>query len=175
MKKRLPENCRVRTGPLASDPEAGNNGAFLILVPKHLPTKIKGQAYLCLISNGMGWEHVSVSIYNTKGKNGMNIMPSWDDMCYIKDTFWEKSECVVQYHPPEEMYVDNHKYCLHLWRPTDGDVMPLPHPALVGLKGFTLGTLGKKVFLKKKEGVVASTEPAADGPPNPPINETLTE
>lgn len=61
-----------------------------------------------VFSNGMGWDHVSVSYANKT--------PSWDDMCYIKDLFFDPEECVVQFHPPKSEYVNCHPHCLHLWK-----------------------------------------------------------
>lgn len=61
-----------------------------------------------IFSWGGGWEHVSVSFPNR--------CPTWDEMNKVKDMFWHENECVVQYHPPKSEYVNNHKYCLHLWR-----------------------------------------------------------
>lgn len=55
-----------------------------------------------------GWEHVSVSYPNR--------CPTWEEMCTVKDMFWNEEECVVQYHPPKSEYVNNYPYCLHLWR-----------------------------------------------------------
>ncbi len=66
-----------------------------------------------------GWEHVSVTVYGSKQT------PSWKEMCIVKELFWEPSECVVQFHPPEEKYVNNHAGCLHLWRKSDA---PFPMP-----------------------------------------------
>ena len=57
------------------------------------------------------WQHVSVSVKNKT--------PSWDDMCKIKDLFWDDNEIVIQFHPKKEDYVNNHKYCLHLWAKKD--------------------------------------------------------
>lgn len=61
-----------------------------------------------VFSWGEGWEHVSVSYPNR--------CPTWDEMCRVKDMFWNDEECVVQYHPPKSEYVNIHPYCLHLWR-----------------------------------------------------------
>ena len=47
------ERCRVRTGPLRSDPTYGNNGAFCIL--------IGGLQVKVIISDEGGWDHVSAS------------------------------------------------------------------------------------------------------------------
>lgn len=64
-------------------------------------------------SFGGGWEHVSVS-YRRR-------TPSWDEMCKVKDMFWNEDETVVQYHPKKSEYVNRHPYCLHLWRKTGED------------------------------------------------------
>lgn len=59
--------------------------------------------------NECGWEHVSVSPYSGK-------TPSWDDMCTIKDMFWNDEEAVIQIHPKKSEYVNIQDNCLHLWR-----------------------------------------------------------
>ena len=33
-----------------------------------------------------------------------------------------EDETVVQYHPPKSDYVNNHPYCLHLWRPHSQEI-----------------------------------------------------
>lgn len=78
-------------------------------------------------SFGGGWEHVSVSPYKS------NVTPSWDDMCRLKDIFFNDDECVVQYHPPKTEYVNNMSNCLHLWRPINVE-MPQPPSIMVGIK-----------------------------------------
>lgn len=74
----------------------------------------------------LGWEHVSVA------PSKKHIIPSWDDMCMIKDLFFNDEECVVQFHPPKSAYVNNVPNCLHLWKPTD-EVMPMPPAFMVGV------------------------------------------
>lgn len=64
--------------------------------------------------NEDGMEHVSVSPADWR------ITPSWDDMCIIKDIFWEDDETVIQVHPPKSQYVNLVPNCLHLWRYKDG-------------------------------------------------------
>ena len=78
-------------------------------------------------SFGGGWEHVSVAPYKR------NITPSWDDMCMLKDIFFNDEECVVQYHPPKSEYINNMQNCLHLWRPINVE-MPMPPSIMVGVK-----------------------------------------
>lgn len=81
-------------------------------------------------SYGGGWEHVSI--------DGRTRMPTWDEMCDLKDMFWNDDECAVQYHPPKSEYVNNLKYCLHLWRPIEkySGALPIPPSLFVGIKGM---------------------------------------
>jgi hypothetical protein len=72
-----------------------------------------------------GWEHVSVSLPHRT--------PVWREMCFIKDLFWDESECAMQLHPPRVEYVNHHPHCLHIWRPIDGNI-PMPPSILVGPK-----------------------------------------
>ncbi|MBQ1296668.1 MAG: hypothetical protein IIY21_21675 [Clostridiales bacterium] len=76
---------------------------------------------------GAGWEHVSVA------PRKRHIMPSWDDMCAVKDLFFEEEEAVIQIHPPKSEYINNMPNCLHLWRCAYKD-MVLPPSILVGVK-----------------------------------------
>ena len=62
--------------------------------------------------NEHGWEHVSVSPYNGK-------TPTWDDMCAVKNIFWDDEEEVLQFHPKKSQYINLKDNCLHLWRPLD--------------------------------------------------------
>ncbi len=96
----------------------GNNGYFVF--------EREGLTYHVIASDGAGWEHVSVSL-------NKNRTPTWKQMCIVKDIFWDKEDCVIQYHPPESEYVNNHPYVLHLWRPIDKEI-PIPNSILVGFK-----------------------------------------
>lgn len=71
-----------------------------------------------------GWDHVSVSLARR--------CPTWDEMTWIKHLFFEPDEVVIQIHPRVVDYVNDHPYCLHLWRPTAVE-LPTPPPILVGL------------------------------------------
>lgn len=91
-----------------------------------------------ICSTGAGWEHVSVSPYKRR------ITPSWDDMCRIKDMFWNDDEAVIQIHPKKADYVNNLANCLHLWRCTYKE-MVLPPSILVGIrKGQTVEEAAKE-------------------------------
>jgi hypothetical protein len=122
MRKITPETLeqgRVLDGPFASNASDGLNGAFFVLGPCGVDLKIIAS------SEGMGWEHVSVSLKNR--------CPNWLEMSFVKDLFWEDEEAVMQLHPPKSDYVNCHQYCLHLWRPIDVEI-PLPNSVMVGPK-----------------------------------------
>lgn len=108
----------------------GNNGSFQI--PHY---KIADYYINCRVSDGLGWEHVSVSITSTARQ--VTRCPTWEEMCYVKSLFWDDEEPVMQLHPPKSMWVNNHPYCLHLWRPI-GIAMPLPVPLMVGDPNFNV-------------------------------------
>lgn len=93
----------------------GNNGAFRFVR--------QGNIFRCIISDGGGWDHVSISIENRKR------CPTWEEMCWVKYMFFAEDEAVVQFHPAKKDYVNNHPYCLHLWRCQKG--MPTPDPSMV--------------------------------------------
>ena len=78
-------------------------------------------------SIGGGWEHVSVAPFKDW------YVPSWKEMCRLKDMFFLPEEVVVQYHPAESEYVNLVGNCLHLWRPTK-EALPTPPFWMVGLK-----------------------------------------
>lgn len=79
-----------------------------------------------------GWEHVSI--------DGKKRTPDWEEMCRLKDMFFEDNECCVQYHPPKIEYVNNIPYCLHIWKPIEkySGTLPMPPSILTGLKGVEL-------------------------------------
>lgn len=118
----VPEKFRIRTGRAGSDESFGNNGTFIVTL-RH------SQTVRVVASDGMDWEHVSVS--------RADRCPTWDEMCQIKAMFWDTEDCVIQFHPPESEYVNNHPHCLHLWRPIDAAI-PMPHHSMVGIKGLEL-------------------------------------
>lgn len=116
----VPEECRVKSGLMASDSSYGNKGAFVIKGPRGFKLNV-------IASDGLGWEHVSVSVIDA------NRCPTWDEMCSVKDIFWGDDDCVVQYHPPKSDYVNNHPYVLHLWRQI-GVEFNRPPRELVGVR-----------------------------------------
>jgi hypothetical protein len=77
---------------------------------------------LVVASDGMEWEHVSVS--------KSYECPTWSEMCKVKDLFWDPEDCVIQYHPPRSAHISLHPYCLHMWRPIEGAI-PMPPEFMV--------------------------------------------
>ena len=67
----------------------------------------------CAGWNEDGMEHVSIELYARR-------LPTWNEMCEVKDIFWNDEEQVVQIHPKKSEYI-NLTEALHLWRPVDGD------------------------------------------------------
>ena len=116
------EKFRVRTGEEQSFSTDGNNGRFR--VEYHIPATGGRYKLLCIVSDGMGWDHVSVSV------PGAYRCPTWEEMCSIKELFFRDDETVIQFHPTKDQYVNDHPHCLHLWR-KQGLTHELP-PSIVG-------------------------------------------
>lgn len=125
------EAGRIRTGRLATTPEYGVCGAFKVRSNETSPIlQRRSNAWLVLIgTDGTGgvdgaeeWEHVSVHVVDDAG---VPRLPTWNEMRYVKEMFWEDDENVVQFHPTEDAYVNIHEYVLHLWRWKKG---PFPTP-----------------------------------------------
>jgi hypothetical protein len=122
---KFPEQFRWKNAPNGYNTSEGEPfGCFVI-----------GGRYACgrqlriIAADGSdtGWEHVSVSIPDS------TKCPSWDEMCLVKDLFWDAEEAVMQLHPPKSDYVNNHAGCLHLWRPVL-TAIPLPDSIMVGVR-----------------------------------------
>lgn len=120
----VPENYRLQKGELATGPDAGNNGVFLI--PHY---SIDKYVFIVIASDGAGWQHVSVHI-QAKHRN-VDRCPTWGEMCFIKNLFWSENDVCVQFHPAKKDYVNMHPTTLHLWSPTS-QVLPVPPSLLVG-------------------------------------------
>lgn len=101
--------------PKWKESENDRNGIFRIMGPcKRLLTVI--------VSDGDGWDHASVSIYDAR-----LTIPTWEEMCWVKDLVFRQDEEAFQYHPAIADYVNVHPGCLHIWRPqADVGIMPKP-------------------------------------------------
>lgn len=104
MKKAYPdivEKGRILTGQWGSS-RGCSCGAFFVRCPA------TGTQLKILASDGEDWDHVSVSTPNR--------CPTWEEMCFVKDLFWDGEETVFQLHPKKSEYVNYHPYTLHLWK-----------------------------------------------------------
>ena len=120
------EKFRAKSGAYGSESGA-DYGAFNVPGPCGRDLRIiasPGDAH-----EGIPWEHVSVSLQNR--------CPNWEEMCFVKSLFWDDEETVMQLHPPRSKWINNHPYCLHLWRPTKVEI-PLPPEIAVGIKAWNL-------------------------------------
>lgn len=120
------EPFRFRNGAYGS-PAGADYGAFRVPGPC-------GRELQIIASPGdadgdIPWEHVSVSLNNR--------CPNWEEMCFVKALFWDDEDTVMQLHPPKSKWVNNHPFCLHLWRPLK-EAIPLPPEIAVGYKEANL-------------------------------------
>ncbi len=88
-----------------------------------VPSPIDGGDLRILASSGVGWDHVSVS--------RKNRCPNWPEMSHVKGLFFNNDETVMQLHVPSVDHVNDHPFCLHLWRPI-GIEIPRPPGWMVG-------------------------------------------
>jgi hypothetical protein len=102
---------RIRTGKMASEDVDGFNGSFYV--------PLDGEMYFVIISDGWGFRHLSIS--NAQKK----VLPTWETMCRVKEMFFSDDSWVCQFHPPADVQVNDHPWCLHLWESIDE---PMPHP-----------------------------------------------
>lgn len=121
----VPEEARWTTAPepWSSTASDGHNGAF------RLPSPEAGWMLAIIASDGDDWEHVSVHAYRREG--AAQRTPTWKEMAFVKRTFWDAEDVVMQIYPKEAEYVNLHPFTLHWWRPTTREI-PTPPPDLVG-------------------------------------------
>ncbi len=127
----VPERWRLVQGPISSAPYAGQFGAFLIdsCEPGWQLAMIADDGTHAEVPESLGWEHVSVSARSERRRQ--TRVPTWREMCLVKELFWDDEDVVMQLHPRRSLYVNQHPHVLHLWRSTTQPI-PEPPPALVG-------------------------------------------
>jgi hypothetical protein len=123
---KFPEQFRKNISRLPFVVNDQERGYFRI--PHH---SIKNYFFNCVAENGYNWEHVAVTLWSPDKK--VRRCPTWEEMCFAKDLFWDLEEPVMQLHPPKSEWISNHPHCLHLWRPKKTWI-PMPPAAMVGLK-----------------------------------------
>ena len=122
----------ILKSPRISNPEMGMDGFRGII---SMPTWVG--SVIC--TKGGGWFHTSVSPFNKR------IMPSYEDLCMIKDIFWNEEEDVIHVFPKKSQYVNNVTNCLHLWECYYKD-MVLPPSCFVGIReGQTIAEMKEEI------------------------------
>ncbi len=102
------------THPTLGRPIEGQGGCYRIPLKNQ---KGKTVWVLVMVGIGHGWDHVSASLQHR--------CPTWFEIDFIKRMFFEPEEVVMQIHHMESKHINNHQYCLHLWRPQN-EKIPLP-------------------------------------------------
>ena len=129
------EEFRVLHGPMKSN-SGDTFGAFLI--------PYQSYTLNIIATDGVGifpqWEHVSVSLQNR--------CPNWAEMSFVKDLFWDDGETVIQFHPSKAQYINQHPYCLHLWK-NPMESISLPPKMFVG-GGLRFGKIAGNRNIKRK-------------------------
>jgi hypothetical protein len=77
----------------------------------------QGATLAVIVSDGMGWDHVSVSLKHRT--------PNWSEMEHVKRMFFKDDETAMQLHVPTHAHISIHPYTLHLWR---SQTQPIPVP-----------------------------------------------
>lgn len=67
-------------------------------------------------ADGKRWIHVSYS--------RPSRIPSYEDLCLVKDRFIGADRQAISVHPPASQHVNLHATCLHLFHCLDGDGLP---------------------------------------------------
>ena len=118
---------RNRTHPqFKTEDSDGMTGFFVIpLDPRNFALVIASPG-----NEEIPWEHVSARIGEKHNKKLRERIPTWDEMCQIKDLFWNEDEAVMQLHVPESEFIRIHPFVLHLWKPIHQEIPRPPQQAV---------------------------------------------
>lgn len=98
-----------------------------------VPSPIDGAPLKVIASSECDWDHVSVS--------RVNRTPNWPEMARVKELFFRDGETVMQLHVPAADHINDHPFCLHLWRPQKEEI-PRPPSFMVG--GMSMNEAAQK-------------------------------
>lgn len=128
MRKELPE--KLESARMEGDRSWGPYGRFILQGPCGARLWIDAAGADIDPEITGGWEHVIVSTHRR--------CPNWQEMCFVKDLFWDAEECVIQFHPPRSEYVNNNPYELHLWKHESGHPTPPITVSHTGRRSFKM-------------------------------------
>lgn len=103
-------------------PNTSFAGAF------EIPCPATGSRLRVVASAVLDWDHVCASLPKR--------CPNWPEMSRVKSLFFHDHECAMQLHVPAADHVNNHPFCLHLFRPHRLEI-PRPPVEFVGMPGMT--------------------------------------
>jgi len=115
---KFPEQYRVPMFGTAYASKAGDTFGIFVVQKNKECGRLNELRVIANDGTLTDWEHVSVST------DKRTVCATWYEMCFIKDLFWDSTECVVQFHPAASHYINTHPGCLHLWRHTKGFPTP---------------------------------------------------
>jgi hypothetical protein len=84
--------------------------------------QIPERLLMVIASNGGLWDHVSVS--------HRDRIPTWEEMEWVKRTFFMAGETAMQLHVPVRDHINNNPMVLHIWRPHNRKI-PTPPKSYV--------------------------------------------
>lgn len=114
----LPEDC-VSMGPHRAPPIYRDGWSYAFRDKLLVITTIEDHA------DGREWLHVSCS--------RKNKMPSYEDLCRVKEVFVGDDQKAIMVFPPKEEHVNFHPRCLHLFCCLTEDPLPdfRPGPGMI--------------------------------------------
>lgn len=112
-KKRINKKWAKRYGFKTYENQLFKNGQMIVMGQKKYMNE---RTYSVIWDCADGYEHVSVS-----PQKRYNV-PTWNDMCTLKDIFFDDEEEAYQIHPKKSQYVNGVENCLHLWKPIGHEI-----------------------------------------------------
>lgn len=112
------EEFRCKDYSIWSSEKGDTFGVFII--------RIGSYALLCIVGDGHFWDHVSVTVRDKKGRQ-IKRLPNYNELCKVKNLFFEDDEIVVHYFVPATDHVNINDWCLHLWKHQQ---KPFPRPPM---------------------------------------------
>jgi len=91
--------------PLGFPHKKGDDFGWFVIPSPVFPEDLDGSLMVMVAPSDAEWQHVSVS--------SVDGTPTWDEMTFIKDLFWDEEDVVVQFHPKKSEYVNMAENCLH--------------------------------------------------------------
>lgn len=112
----LPDPVRIPVPPGAGDMEAWQHGEVRVLMTPEEDHGDEGR-----------WRHVSVSCHSR--------LPTYEELGQVRERYFDPQATVLQIMPPASAWVNEHRFCLHLWQRLDRAILPEGLHRTVGVTG----------------------------------------